>query len=72
VEHGLAPQEKVRRWQHRLEPIQKRIAGGCHLTRPVVAMLTTAGFTITEAESFYETGAPKSFGALTLGTAVSS
>ena len=33
VEHGLAPDEKVRRWQHRLEPVQKRIFGGCHLTR---------------------------------------
>ncbi len=35
VEHGLAPDEGVRRWQHRLEPVQKRVFGGCHLTRPV-------------------------------------
>ena len=34
VEHGLAPDEKVQRWQHRLEPMQKRLFGGCHLTRP--------------------------------------
>ena len=40
VEHGLAPDEQVRRWQHRLEPIQKRVFGGCHLTRPVVELLT--------------------------------
>jgi len=33
VEHGLAPDEGVRRWQRRLEPIQKRAFGGCHLTR---------------------------------------
>jgi ubiquinone/menaquinone biosynthesis C-methylase UbiE len=72
VEHGLAPDEPVRRWQHRLEPVQKRVFGGCHLTRPVVAMLTDAGFTVVQAAEFYERGAPKSFGAQTLGVAVSS
>src|SRR6266567_1548744 len=34
VEHGLAPEEKVRRWQHRLTPLWKRFTGGCHLDRP--------------------------------------
>ncbi len=72
VEHGLAPDERVRRWQRRLEPMQKRIAGGCHLTRPVTELLTTAGFTITDLDVFYEKGAPKSLGALSLGTALSS
>lgn len=71
VEHGLAPDERVRRWQRRLEPMQKRIAGGCHLTRPVTELLTTAGFTITDLDVFYEKGVPKSLGALTLGTALS-
>ncbi len=33
VEHGLAPDDSVLRWQRRLEPVQKRLAGGCHLTR---------------------------------------
>ena len=69
VEHGLAPDERVRRWQHRLEPMQKRVFGGCHLTRPVVDLLTAAGFTITELDVFYEDGAPKSMGADSLGTA---
>ncbi|MGH8971257.1 MAG: methyltransferase domain-containing protein, partial [Actinomycetes bacterium] len=59
VEHGLAPDESVRRWQHRLEPMQKRLAGGCHLTRPVVDLLTAAGFTVAELDVFYEKGAPK-------------
>ena len=72
VEHGLAPDESVRRWQHRLEPMQKRVFGGCHLTRPVVQLLTAAGFTITEVDEFYEEGAPKIMGADSLGTAVSS
>jgi ubiquinone/menaquinone biosynthesis C-methylase UbiE len=71
VEHGLAPDEKVRRWQHRLEPMQKRVFGGCHLTRPVVDLLTKAGFTITEVDDFYEEGAPKVMAADSLGTAVS-
>jgi ubiquinone/menaquinone biosynthesis C-methylase UbiE len=69
VEHGLAPDEPVRRWQHRLEPLQKRLFGGCHLTRSTVDMLTRAGFTVTAADSFYESGTPKAFGAFTLGTA---
>lgn len=71
VEHGLAPDENVRRWQRRLEPIQKRAFGGCHLTRPVVKLLTDAGFTITELDEFYEEGAPKFLGADSLGGAVS-
>ncbi len=70
VEHGLAPDQPVRRWQRRLEPVQKRVAGGCHLTRPVTKILADAGFTITELDVFYEKGAPKSLGALSLGTAL--
>ncbi len=71
VEHGLAPDERVRHWQRRLEPVQKRIFGGCHLTRPVVQLLTTAGFTITELDVFYEDGAPKFLAADSLGIAQS-
>jgi SAM-dependent methyltransferase len=71
VEHGLAPDERVRRWQHRAEPVQKRVLGGCHLTRPIVDLLTTAGFTIGELDVFYEKGAPKFEAAYSLGTAVS-
>jgi ubiquinone/menaquinone biosynthesis C-methylase UbiE len=71
VEHGLAPDERVRRWQHRFEPLQKRLFGGCHLTRPIVELLKTAGFTITELDVFYEDGAPKLLAAESLGIAVS-
>lgn len=69
VEHGLAPDERVRRWQRRLEPLQKRLFGGCHLTRPVVGMLTEAGFTVRELDVFYEEGAPKPLAADSLGVA---
>ncbi|GAA0660022.1 class I SAM-dependent methyltransferase [Kitasatospora atroaurantiaca] len=71
VEHGLAPDESVRRWQWRLDPLQQRLFAGCHLTRPIVDMLTTAGFTVTELDVFYEKGAPKTLAADSLGTAVS-
>lgn len=72
VEHGLAPDEAVRRWQHRLDPLQQRLFGGCHLTRPIADLLTTAGFSITELDTFYEEGAPKVMGADSLGVAVSA
>ncbi len=72
VEHGLAPDEKVQRWQHRLEPIQKRVVGGCHLTRRIADILDSAGFIIVEIDVFYEKGAPKSLGADSLGVAVST
>lgn len=69
VEHGLAPDAGVARWQRRLEPVQKRLFGGCHLTRRISDLLVDAGFTITEMEVFYEEGAPRVFGADTLGVA---
>jgi len=69
VEHGLAPDASVRRWQHRLEPLQKRAFGGCHLTRPVLELVRGAGFEITEVDVFYETGSPKAVGAHSLGVA---
>jgi ubiquinone/menaquinone biosynthesis C-methylase UbiE len=71
VEHGLAPDEKVQRLQHRLEPVQKRVFGGCHLTRRIADLLTDAGFTIRDADVFYEKGAPKFLAADTLGVAAS-
>jgi ubiquinone/menaquinone biosynthesis C-methylase UbiE len=69
VEHGLAPDEKVQRLQHRLEPIQKRLFGGCHLTRQIADLITAAGFELREVDVFYEDGAPKFLAADTLGTA---
>jgi SAM-dependent methyltransferase len=71
LEHGLAPDERVRRWQRRLDPLQQRFAGGCHFTRPIVELLTTAGFTIEELDVFYEQGAPKFAAADSLGVATS-
>jgi|SRR5215207_1390409 len=71
VEHGLAPDERVRHWQHRLEPVQKRLFGGCHLTRPIVELVTGAGFAIKELDVYYEEDSPKFLGANSLGVAQS-
>ncbi len=70
VEHGLAPDRHIQRWQRRLEPVQRRLAGGCHLTRPVTELLTAAGFQLTELDVFYEPHAPKFLAAESLGTAI--
>src|SRR5919106_4011729 len=69
VEHGLAPDERVRRWQRRLEPVQKRLFGGCHFTRPIAVLLEAAGFEITDVDFFYEKGTPRFAGADSLGIA---
>ncbi|NDZ93648.1 methyltransferase domain-containing protein [Streptomyces sp. SID6673] len=69
LEHGNAPDAAVRRWQHRLEPIQRRVAGGCHLTRDIPGALADAGLTVTAIDRFYQPGTPKSFAAMNLGVA---
>ena len=49
--------------------MQKRLAGGCHLTRPICRMIERSEFTIEEVDEFYQEGAPTVLGALTLGIA---
>lgn len=68
VEHGLAPDAKVATWQHRLNPLEQRLAGGCNLNRPIDALITQAGFSFDELETFYGKG-PKSFSYLYKGVA---
>lgn len=69
LEHGLAPDEKVRRWQHRLDPIQQRVAGGCHLNRDIPAILTNGGFVIDHLDTFYQPHAAKAANAMSRGVA---
>jgi ubiquinone/menaquinone biosynthesis C-methylase UbiE len=71
LEHGLAPDERVRRWQRRLDPVQRQIAGGCRFIRPIVELLMAAGFTIKELDVFYEKDAMRVAGADSLGIAQS-
>ncbi len=44
IEHGAAANDRVRRWQTRLTPYWRRLAGNCHLDRPVDQLLAAAGF----------------------------
>jgi len=56
IEHGLSPDASVQRWQRRIEPVWKRIGGGCHLTRDARTLIAEAGFTVNEGESSYSPG----------------
>jgi ubiquinone/menaquinone biosynthesis C-methylase UbiE len=56
VEHGLAPQEDVSKWQNRLTPAWKCISGGCHLNRPILSLIENAGFKIDEIGTGYAPG----------------
>lgn len=61
VEHGLSPDANVARWQARLAPIQRRVAGGCNLNRPIDALITGSGLIMTRLDRYY-LGGPKPFG----------
>jgi ubiquinone/menaquinone biosynthesis C-methylase UbiE len=56
LEHGLSPDRSIAAWQRRLEPFQKRLADGCHLTRDPTELVRAAGFEIERSESRYATG----------------
>jgi ubiquinone/menaquinone biosynthesis C-methylase UbiE len=56
AEHGRAPQAGVARWQDRLTPIWRRLAGGCHLNRKPDDLIHSAGFSIESLETGYLKG----------------
>jgi ubiquinone/menaquinone biosynthesis C-methylase UbiE len=56
VEHGLSPDNSVRRWQNRLNPIWKRVAGGCNLNRATRQLIEVAGFRIERIKTGYMKG----------------
>ena len=68
VEHGLSPDIRVARWQHRLTPYWKRISGGCHLDRKMDDLIRRAGFEIDAVETGYMKG-PKPWTFMYQGTA---
>lgn len=68
-EHGLAPDEGVAKWQHRIEPVWKRLAGGCHLTRDITGMFEAGGFRLEGAETMYLPNSPKIAGFVSWGAA---
>lgn len=61
-EHGEAPDEKVQKWQDRLNPIWKKLGGGCNLNRKIPSLLVEAGFKIQGLDTMYIPGwKPASF-----------
>ena len=68
LEHGLAPDPGIAAWQRRLEPWQRRLADGCHLTREPVVLLRESGFTIDHVEERYAKG-PKPWSWFSAGIA---
>jgi ubiquinone/menaquinone biosynthesis C-methylase UbiE len=68
AEHGHSPIEAVARTQERFNPMQKRLAGGCHLNRDIAALVEGAGFVIEDLRNFSLKG-PKAWGYMYVGTA---
>lgn len=69
LEHGLAPDAQTQTWQRRLDPLEKRLADGCHLTRDPVELVKAAGFELEFVHSEYTKG-PKPWVYMTFGQAV--
>lgn len=69
-EHAQAPDESVQRWQARINPLWKRLAGGCNLNRDIVGLIRTAGFDINELEQMYLPNTPRIAGFNVWGTAI--
>ena len=56
LEHGLAPQPSVQKWQHRLQPVQSLFAGGCHPDRPIDVLIKKSGLKIANLDLRYGSG----------------
>jgi SAM-dependent methyltransferase len=69
LEHGGAPDLSVQKWQRRIEPLWKRLAGGCHLTRPISGAYVAAGFRLASVEKGYMPKSPRPFSWLEWGEA---
>jgi ubiquinone/menaquinone biosynthesis C-methylase UbiE len=55
-EHGESPEQSVRTWQHRIDPMWTRVAGGCHITRRIPELIEHTGFTIDQLDAGYLPG----------------
>ncbi|MCC7534991.1 MAG: class I SAM-dependent methyltransferase [Deltaproteobacteria bacterium] len=69
MEHGLADDPGVRRWQHRLNSLQMLVAGGCRINRDMRPLIEGAGFRFEDVEQFYYPKAPRPAAFTTLGRA---
>jgi len=70
AEHGKAPDLSVQKWQNRIEPVWKKLAGNCHLTRPIGSAVEKAGFAVHELGERYNHGMPRWAGWVEWGSAV--
>ena len=69
AEHGHSPDATIARWQERIEPVQRRLIGGCHLTRRIPDLVNHAGFVIDRMETYYLPRDPKISGYIYEGQA---
>lgn len=69
LEHGRAPDRRVAKWQDRIEPYWKPVAGGCHLTRPITAAVAGHGFEVEALGQRYAPGTPRPVGWMEWGVA---
>ncbi|MEM1251806.1 MAG: class I SAM-dependent methyltransferase [Cyanobacteria bacterium P01_H01_bin.21] len=69
IEHGLSPEPGIGTWQRRLTPIQRRIADGCHIDRPIASIVKTV-FDHVEWDEFYANDLPKLMGYFYKGVAI--
>ena len=72
VEHGRAPDDGVRRWQDRLNGIQRRVGCGCNLNRDIPALLLAGGMRVERLDTYYAQGEPRVFGSMYEGSAVAA
>lgn len=70
LEHGESTDDGVRKWQNRITPGWKKLAGGCHLNRPIAQLIEQAGFQIESLENLYVPKAPKIAGYIFKGRAI--
>lgn len=70
LEHGQAPDASVHRWQQRIEPLWKPLAGGCHLTRPITSSVQNAGYEVEPLGSRYAPATPRVLGWMEWGRAI--
>ncbi len=61
IEHGLAPDPGIARWQIRLTPLWRHCAGGCRLDRRPDALLAGAGFELDHIETGNLVAGPRLF-----------
>ena len=69
AEHGISSDLSTKKWQNSITPTWKKVAGGCHLNRPIDQLITNENFEIHTLDKFYQAQIPKIAGFIYLGEA---